>query len=115
MRYDSQFVLYNDTEDSPASHDTAPLENTLPTHSILELDSGTTAKYSEDINPQRDLAQLQEHTSSTSRNDSINWILLPINRLQQLAIKLQLSPTFSPMEEPLHTAMQEDTDTLSAT
>ena len=44
-----------------ATHNTAPLETTPHTHSTLELDSETTAKCSEDTNPQRDLVQLQEH------------------------------------------------------
>ena len=56
--------------------DTAPLENTPPTHSILEQDGAT--EYSEDPNPQGDLADLQEH-------------------LQQLQEWLtQLEPTLNP-------------------
>ena len=34
------------------------------------------------------------------------------NKLQQLAVTLQLCPPSRPMEEPLHTAMQKYTDTL---
>ena len=60
MRYDDQTIMYN-AEDTPAPHNTTPLETTPPTHSIPELDSETTAAYSEYTNPQRDLMQLQEH------------------------------------------------------
>ena len=47
--------MYNDV----FPHTTALLDTT--THSILDLDSETTAGYSEDTNAQRDLVQLQEH------------------------------------------------------
>ena len=58
-------------------HDTALLEKAPPTHSILEQDGETTAEYSKDPNPQKDLAQSCRNTSSNSRKDSLNWGLLP--------------------------------------
>ena len=54
-------IMYNDIKDIPASHNTAPLENTPPTHSIPEQAGEETTKYSNDSNPQFDLAELQEH------------------------------------------------------
>ena len=50
--------MYDDTEDTPAPHNAAPLENTPPTYSIPELDSETTTEYSEDTNPKRDLVSV---------------------------------------------------------
>ena len=41
-------------------HDTTALDTTPSTHGILDQDGETAAKCSEDTNPQRDLAQLQE-------------------------------------------------------
>ena len=61
MRYDNQTVMYDDAEDIPAPHNTTPVGNTPPSHSILELDNEITTKYSKDTNPQRGLLQLQEH------------------------------------------------------
>ena len=66
------------------------------------------------------------NTSSNSRDDSINWGLLTnppahieeiahlTNKLQQLAITLQLHRTCRPVEESLQTAMQKYTDTSCA-
>ena len=51
--------MYDNTENTPASLDTASLKSTPPMHSILEQDGEITAKYSKD--PQRDLAELQEY------------------------------------------------------
>ena len=48
MRYGNQTIMYNDTKDMPAGHNTAPLENTPPTHSIPEQDGEATAKHSND-------------------------------------------------------------------
>ena len=53
--------MYNGTEETPASHNTAPLENTPPTHSIPKQDGEDTSKYSNNSNLQCDLAELQEH------------------------------------------------------
>ena len=53
--------MYNVTEDMPAPHKTAPLENTPPTHSIPKQDGEAMAKYRDDSNPQCDLSELQEH------------------------------------------------------
>ena len=53
--------MYNDTEDTPAPHNTDPLENTPPTNSIPKQDDEATTKYSNDLNPHCDLAELQEH------------------------------------------------------
>ena len=47
--------------DTPAPNDTSSLKNTPPTQSILEEDGEITAKFSKDPNPQRDLAEIQEH------------------------------------------------------
>ena len=45
MRYDDQCVMCDNTEETPAPHDIAPLE-TMPTiYSMLELDSKTTDEY----------------------------------------------------------------------
>ena len=51
MRYKNRHAIYNNTEDTPAPHDTAALENTPPTYSILEEDSEVPTEY--DLNPQR--------------------------------------------------------------
>ena len=61
MRYKNQTIMYDNNADIPAPHDTVPLEDTPPTQSIPEQDGEVTAKYSEDPNHQRDLAQFQEH------------------------------------------------------
>ena len=53
--------MHDDTDEMHGPHDTASLETTPTTHSIPELNSDTTARYSEDTNHQRDLVQLQEH------------------------------------------------------
>ena len=54
VRYNNQTIMYDDTKDTPASHNATPLDDTPPTHSILELDSKTTAEYSEDIKASMD-------------------------------------------------------------
>ena len=105
-----------------------PLLTQLPwnaphTQSIPELDGETTATYSEDTNPQRDLAQLQEHFHqlqehliqlgpTTNPPLHIEELAHLTRKLQQLAVSLQLHPTCRPVEEPLHTSMQTYTDTL---
>ena len=61
MRYNNQTVMYDDTEEKPASHHSAPLDTIPTTHSILGLDGETATGYSEDTNPQRDLVKLQDH------------------------------------------------------
>ena len=60
----------------PAPHDTFPLGTTQTTHNTLEIDSETAARYSEDTNPQWDIAQLQEHFQQF-RKDLINYDLPP--------------------------------------
>ena len=46
MRYESLNIMYIDTEDMPAPHDPASLEQTTPTKSIPEEEGEATAKYS---------------------------------------------------------------------
>ena len=46
IRYHDQTIMYNSAKDMPA-----PLENMPTTHSILQLDSETTAEYNEETNP----------------------------------------------------------------
>ena len=53
--------MSDDTEDMPAPHNTASLENTPPSHSIAEQNGESTAKYSNDSNTKCDLVELQEH------------------------------------------------------
>ena len=53
--------MYDDAKEMSTHHNTTPLDTTLSTHSITDLDSETAAEYSQDTNPQRDLVQLQEH------------------------------------------------------
>ena len=109
--------MYNNADNKSASHYTAPLENTPPTHSILELHSEATAKYSKDTNPERDLLQLQEHFQQLQ--ECLNQLGSTANppmhveklahfsyKLQQLAIILQPCPTSRPVVEPLHSNRQ---------
>ena len=118
--------MYDSAKDTPTPHDTASLGTTPSTHSILKLDSATTAEYNEDTNPQGDMAQLQEHFQhlreqlnqlGPTANPPVHVEELAhlTNKLQQLAIMLQLCPPCMTVEEPLHTAMQKHTDTLCTT
>ena len=112
MRYRHHTVICNDIEDIPTPHnDTAPLENTPPTHSILEQDGETTAEYSEDPNPQRDLAELQKHfwqlqewltqvEPTTIPPAHIEVLADLTSKLQLLAITLQPCPFFRASENP---------------
>ena len=47
--------MYNDSEDMSNPHDTAPLDTTPSTHSILSLNGKKATEYSDDAHPQRDL------------------------------------------------------------
>ena len=62
IRYEDQTFMCNNAEEMPCPHDTAPLDTSPATHSILDLDSETAAGYSEDTNHQKYLAQLQGHS-----------------------------------------------------
>ena len=115
--------MYDYTEDTPAPHNTAPLENTPPTHSLLEEDGEATSKYSKDSNPQRDLVEILEHFQQLQEwltqlkptpNPSVHIEELAhlTNKLQQVSVTLQLCPPSRSVEESLHTAMQKNTDTL---
>ena len=46
MRYGNQTIMYDDTRDMPAPHNTAPLESKPPTHSICKQDGEATIEYS---------------------------------------------------------------------
>ena len=46
MRYINQTIMYDDTEDMPAPHNTAPLENAPPTLSIPKHNGEASIKYS---------------------------------------------------------------------
>ena len=48
--------MYDNAEETPIPFITTHLDTTPTTHSIPALDSQTTTGYSEDANPQRDLA-----------------------------------------------------------
>ena len=109
--------MYDDTEETPAPHNTASLDTAPTTHSIPELDSETPAGYSEDTMPQRDLAQLQEHFQqfqerlnqlgpTTNQCTHIEELAQLTKKLQQLASMLQPHPSHRPGNEPLHTVMQ---------
>ena len=52
--------MYDHTKDMPAPGNTAPLDNTLPNHSIPEQDGEASTNYSHDLNPQCDVAELQQ-------------------------------------------------------
>ena len=118
--------MYNDTKNILTPCDTAPPENTPLTHSILEQDGEKTAKYSKDPNAQRDQVELQEHFQQLQEKlpqleptanspTAVEELGHLTNKLQQLAVTLQLCPYSRPMEEPQHTTMQKYTDTLCAT
>ena len=116
MRYGNQTIVYDDTEDTPALHDTASLENTPPTHSILEQYGETIAKYCKDPNHQIDLAELQEifqqllewltYLEPTANPPAcIEELAHLTNKPQQLALTLQQCP---PTFDGLHTTKLED-------
>ena len=101
-------------------HDTTSLETTATTHSIPELDSETTARYSEDTSPQRDPAQLKEHFQhllerfiqlrpTTNPSVHIEELAHFTNKLQPLVMMLQPCSPCRPVVEPLHTVMQRYT------
>ena len=107
-------------------HNTTHLDTTPSTHSIPDLDSKTAAEYSEDINPQRDLVQLQDHLmqcqerlnqlgSTTGPPAHTKELAHFTEKLQQLAVTLQPHSTCRPIQEHIHTAMQQYTDTLCTT
>ena len=51
--------MHDDTEDTPAPQDTAPLNNLPLNCSIPEQNGESSAEYSRDHNPHCDLAELQ--------------------------------------------------------
>ena len=60
-RYADQSAMYDDAKEIPTPNNTATLDTTSTTHSIPDLDSETAIGYSENTNPQMDLALLQDH------------------------------------------------------
>ena len=61
IRQEDQAVMYDDAGDMSTPHDAAPLDTTPSSHSIPGLNGKTATDYSDDIHPQRDLTQLQDH------------------------------------------------------
>ena len=100
IKQEDQTTMYNDADKTPTPHDTAPLDTTLSTQSLLDLDCETASEYSEDTKPQRDLVllckhcqQLQERcnelgstTSPPAHTEELEHLT---DKLQQLAITLQ--------------------------
>ena len=122
-RKEDKAAMYDYAEDMSNHHDTAPLDTTPSTHSIPGLSGKTATEYSEDTHPQKDLVQLQEHFqqlqerlnqlgSTTSPHTHTEELAHLTEKLQKLALLLQPCSTYKPADKPIHTVMQQYTDTL---
>ena len=126
IRQEGHTAMYDDAEEKPSIHDAIPLDTTFSTRSIPDLEGKTATEYSEETHHQRDVMQLQEHFQQLQeRLDQLGSATSPpahteelahlTEKLQQLAMMLQSCSTCRPVDKPIHTAMQQYTDTLCAT
>ena len=117
--------MYSDAKEMSSVHNSTPLDIIQTSHSTPDLNSETTAGYPEDTNPQRDLMQLQEHFKqlkerlnqlgpTTNLPTHVEELAHLTEKLQQLAMMLQPHSPCRPVEEPIHTTMQQYTNTLCA-
>ena len=118
--------MYDDAEDVSNPDEITAIPTTPFANSTVDLDGEMAAEYSEESTTQIDLTQLQEHFKSLHEKfDQLGTAMnMPAHteehthltdKLLKLVLTLHPHPTDRPMGEPIHTAMQQYTDTLCAT
>ena len=126
IRQEGQTALYDDTEDTSNPHNITALPTTPSSNSIMDLNGKTATEYSEETGTQRQLAQLQEHLKwlqekldqlGTAMNTPAytEELAHSTEKLQKLALMLHSCPTHRPVDQHIHAAVQQYTDTLCAT